>query len=87
MKAPAQKLKTATQELIAMAEEWHREEIETNHHGDGPKCSYCRAIRAAQKAVDAFQPQRQPRKITVHVRGGVAYCSSPLVRIVDHDNR
>lgn len=27
------------------------------------------------------------KKITVHVRGGVAYCDSPAVRIIDHDNR
>ena len=30
----------------------------------------------------------EPAKIiTVHVRGGVAYCESPNVRIIDHDNR
>ena len=32
------------------------------------------------------RPRRKRRSI-VHVRGGVAYCDSPAVRIIDHDNR
>ena len=30
---------------------------------------------------------RRTRRAIVHVRGGVAYCDSPAVRIIDHDNR
>ena len=30
---------------------------------------------------------RKPRRAVVHVRGGVAYCASPAVQIIDHDNR
>ena len=31
--------------------------------------------------------QRKPRRIGVHVRGGVAYCNSRKVIIIDHDNQ
>ena len=31
--------------------------------------------------------QRKPRRIRVHVRGGVAYCNARRVDIIDHDNR
>ena len=29
---------------------------------------------------------RKPRRIGVHVQGGVAYCDDPRVIIIDHDN-
>ena len=36
---------------------------------------------------EAKTPKTQkPRRIYVHVRGGVAYCGNPRVVIVDHDN-
>ena len=47
-----------------------------------------RARKIARKT--ARNHKRAPipaKKITVHVRGGVAYCDSPAVRIIDHDNR
>jgi hypothetical protein len=38
--------------------ESHRDEIETDHHGDGPDCSYCDAIREARAALSAVRGTR-----------------------------
>lgn len=52
-----------------------------------------RDLAAAVRALSAWarsaraSAARKPRRAVVHVRGGVAYCNSPSVRIVDHDNR
>jgi len=44
-------------------------------------------VRRAERAIKAARKKIAARPITVHVRGGVAYCDSPAVRIIDHDNR
>ena len=54
---------------------------------DGPSCSYCLAISRAERAIKTARKEIAARPIAVHVRGGVAYCDSPAVRIIDHDNR
>ena len=52
-----------------------------------------RDLAAAVRALSAWAAAarkaaaKKPRRAVVHVRGGVAYCNSKSVRIVDHDNR
>jgi len=72
-------MKTAT--ALEIVENALREHCEIACYGDHPQQE---KIQAAYLRLEKLA---KPRKITVHVRGGVAYCDSPAVRIIDHDNR
>ena len=58
----------------------------SNGHKEGvfKGAKYIIRLDGQPEIVRAHEPAK---KITVHVRGGVAYCDSPAVRIIDHDNR
>ena len=58
----------------------------TNGHKEGV-CEGARYIIRLDGQPEIIRAPEPAKKITVHVRGGVAYCDSPSVRIIDHDNR
>ena len=70
-------MKTAT--ALEIVETALREHCEIAAYGDHPQ---------QEKIQSAFLHLEKiaKRRYTVHVRGGVAYCDSPAVRIIDHDN-
>lgn len=75
-------LANAVRELLAVVEYYeHRtKDPITGRKDDWP---------AKYQAREALKRREQAaaKRITVHVRGGVAYCDDPAVRIIDHDNR
>jgi hypothetical protein len=52
---PFQKLRKATQSLVDDLKEAHADEIESDHNGDGPGCSYCRDIGIAEALLTTFK--------------------------------
>jgi len=53
--AAAPDLLAALTNLVADMAESHADEIASNHHGDGPSCSYCREIAIARAAIAAAE--------------------------------
>jgi hypothetical protein len=47
----ASNLLAALETLIEDMAETHQEEIDSNHQGDGPDCSYCRDIASARAVI------------------------------------
>ena len=74
-------MKTAT--ALETIETALREHCEIACYGDHQQQE---KIQAAYLRLEKLANRRKRRSI-VHVRGGVAYCESPNVRIIDHDNR
>ena len=57
-----------------------------NGHKEGV-CEKARYIIRLDGQPEIVRAPTPAKRITVHVRGGVAYCDDPAVRIIDHDNR
>lgn len=50
--AAAPELLDSLELMVSYLQESHQDELQSNHHGDGSSgCSYCQAIRAAQRAI------------------------------------
>lgn len=49
--AQRDQLLAACRDMLECFTEAHEDEVATNHHGDGPDCSYCESMESARLAI------------------------------------